>query len=709
MTLSSQNDGINTLEAQLRKLDEKYNVEEQESNDAYVASIEDRMLAYQRQVDEQARLDYEAKSKMFEENIVSTMRLEEAAKYREKLSKLKGEIEKEYSIKLESLKSRESEMTELLNDREKRINKQAYEHRQKMMDEAQKLAASQADLKAAQFELTTEKKRLEDKESQLEILHNQMGIDMKTELSVLKKQLEKEYDEAKHSFMAERQLFEKEKIDFAAQRRAYQRSVTNHEEDAFLKETIEQQNKTLEAMKSDMKTIRKENQHLKQVNDDLLRENNQFKYASNRPYKSEAPNQTHLYEEKYQKVVNEKRELKSRVDIHIENINDLQKKNENLHQKISQLKAILEKERNDSQNALQQLRETMKEQLQRELSAGRRASAQETESIEKLENEIEGLKQKMGELRLENKKYKLDNETAQSLLRETKKAMAMIDHNNKDELEIEYKNSQTMIQKLTNDLRVKEKEQTLEITTITAEKDSQISNLKSQLKSYEQLKEKVEEQAQENEELKQKVENLQYKRNSDHESRMNEMKQARNYETELKSLQEERRQLLAKNEELKEHSNSYQKLLEENESLKQNSKRFETDQESNVKKLKESNSDLEKTIENMKKSLQNEKDEANQLKMQLDMEIRTKNQEKTALKTQNEELLQQIEKLKQTVVPEISKLSMDKAKPPSGKIVRKVETPPSARSGSSSARKGSMVSDQSEGGLFDNDSDLEFG
>jgi len=75
------------------------------------------------------------------------MRMEEASKYRHKLSEQRNELEQLHQDKIKELKLREQEALDRVKQRERELEKLGFEHRQKVLTDNEHLRMREGDMK----------------------------------------------------------------------------------------------------------------------------------------------------------------------------------------------------------------------------------------------------------------------------------------------------------------------------------------------------------------------------------------------------------------------------------------------------------------------------------------------------------------------------------------------------------------------------------
>ena len=98
-------------------------------------TLEERMLKYKREIELKAKEDLESEIRRLKEFEMSKLRIEEAQKYRLKIQEYRDELEALQQDKLRELKLRESEAWERIKNRERDLDKTAFEIRQRQLRE----------------------------------------------------------------------------------------------------------------------------------------------------------------------------------------------------------------------------------------------------------------------------------------------------------------------------------------------------------------------------------------------------------------------------------------------------------------------------------------------------------------------------------------------------------------------------------------------
>ncbi|KAL9658367.1 hypothetical protein ABK040_015687 [Willaertia magna] len=246
------------IDNKLRQLDEEYlsRIESEKKNS--LQSLEQRYLEYQRECEKRANEELQMRLKMFEETTVSAMRLEESSRYREKLAKAREDLEKSYMRKMERLSAREKEVMERLERKEKELDKNSFEHRQRMLKEVEDLQRKEIAFQKEKSLIESKRQELEEKAKKLDKVMAQTTLDVKAEMSLMRSNLEKEnIDNLRRIEEKRKEIeYEKEKVT---------ELLKKHSDIKFLEETNLQSQCTIDHLRKELTEIRKRNRELEEM------------------------------------------------------------------------------------------------------------------------------------------------------------------------------------------------------------------------------------------------------------------------------------------------------------------------------------------------------------------------------------------------------------------------------------------------------------
>lgn len=244
-----------SIDSELEKLDENFLFELEQYKKKSVLSLEQRFAEYQAECDRRAREEIASKVKVFEETVVSTMRLQESAKYREKISQIRDDLEKSYLRKMERLSLRERQVMENLESKGKQLDRELFEHRQSMLREVEKLqldrSALQKEIQEVEEKKRAMQKRMDEQSKNVEVRIARLTADMKSELNIMKDKLEREYSEQLAIVRQKGAELDRER-----------ETVTSRREDTTARETLRETMTALSGMKSQLEETRNRNRFL---------------------------------------------------------------------------------------------------------------------------------------------------------------------------------------------------------------------------------------------------------------------------------------------------------------------------------------------------------------------------------------------------------------------------------------------------------------
>lgn len=93
------------------------------------------------------KADLESEMRRLREFESSKIRMEEAARYRDKMDGFRSEMEQLHIDKIKELKLREQSATDRLKQREAEVEKAAFEHRQKVLKDEELMRYREGDVK----------------------------------------------------------------------------------------------------------------------------------------------------------------------------------------------------------------------------------------------------------------------------------------------------------------------------------------------------------------------------------------------------------------------------------------------------------------------------------------------------------------------------------------------------------------------------------
>jgi oral-facial-digital syndrome 1 protein len=109
--------------------------------------MEGRILKMKNELEQRYKNDLANEITRLREFEVSRIRMEEAAKYRDKMEAFRTEMEQMHLEKVKELKLREQQALERIKARDMEVEKSAYEHRQKVLKDEELMRYRENDIK----------------------------------------------------------------------------------------------------------------------------------------------------------------------------------------------------------------------------------------------------------------------------------------------------------------------------------------------------------------------------------------------------------------------------------------------------------------------------------------------------------------------------------------------------------------------------------
>ncbi|XP_068124482.1 centriole and centriolar satellite protein OFD1 isoform X3 [Hyperolius riggenbachi] len=348
-------------------------------------SLEGKLAAYRREIEEQLQQEMSQKLKHFKDVEIAKIKLEEREKSQKEISDLRRELEKTYQSKLEGLVQREKNAVERLQKQQEIESKEVYAQRQILLNEIEVVRSREIELRQRMegFELTQKlqedkNKTMDDflRKRELEVKNIEDTFEQKLKNELLRYQIE----------LKEEYLTKSHKVNDDDRK--------NREEAARLREdTI-----IINMKKQELEQALSRTKHLEMEVDTL------------RAQMSAVTHQNHHLTDKlkefadYPLVQEEKVELEAQVKLLKKQLDELQKENHVLRERISQpsgeflslqddLKRM-EAARKFDQDEFKIQREILEKQLELEMERGLEMKMQllnREEALKRLNIQVEQL------------------------------------------------------------------------------------------------------------------------------------------------------------------------------------------------------------------------------------------------------------------------------------------------------------------------------
>lgn len=162
---------ITSLDEKLVGVDDLYSSKRDDHHKVGVTAVEDRLLSFQRQLEERYRSDLQLELGRMKDNEIARIRVEEKENSRREIDQLRRELERTYQNKIDSMTTRERNSIERMQKEQEMHEKEIYTQRQTILEEIEQLRRREADVKR-QADINDREKqlmedRLRDKESNL--------------------------------------------------------------------------------------------------------------------------------------------------------------------------------------------------------------------------------------------------------------------------------------------------------------------------------------------------------------------------------------------------------------------------------------------------------------------------------------------------------------------------------------------------------------
>lgn len=142
---SSQTENEDSLDKKMEIINARYRSLSHDNALSPLKSLEERLLQCQRDADQRIKVEVEEAVARVRKVEVSKMRLEEQAKYSQELAQARDEFERTWQQRLQELREREARLTEKTTLKEKEVEQQCYQLRQRMLAEMETVRKRDAD------------------------------------------------------------------------------------------------------------------------------------------------------------------------------------------------------------------------------------------------------------------------------------------------------------------------------------------------------------------------------------------------------------------------------------------------------------------------------------------------------------------------------------------------------------------------------------
>ncbi|KAK6172568.1 hypothetical protein SNE40_016198 [Patella caerulea] len=192
---------ISSLDEKLHVLDELYSSKRDDVFKSSAMLTEERILNFQKQVEERYQAQLKQEIRRFRENELSKLKLEERENSRREMDQLRRDLERDYHTKYDALSVRERNTTERLHREQEIRDKEMHSTRQTLQEEINCIHQREADVKREAEINNREKKLNEDRikarESELrfreaEVKRKEIEFDQRLENEMAKFKLDQQ-------------------------------------------------------------------------------------------------------------------------------------------------------------------------------------------------------------------------------------------------------------------------------------------------------------------------------------------------------------------------------------------------------------------------------------------------------------------------------------------------------------------------------------
>ena len=175
-SFTQTDDGNSPSERLLKRLDDvDYAFRQQQRAQAVgegtTASVEDRLIQYQRKVDRKSKEEIASEVERLKSTEIQQMRLEERAHHRATLEVELRRLQEEHQRQMKAMKDRKDFVEEQMRRREREMEKTSFDHRQQILKEIEMNRLREEDIqRRSELEkrsIEIEKSRVEDLEKEL--------------------------------------------------------------------------------------------------------------------------------------------------------------------------------------------------------------------------------------------------------------------------------------------------------------------------------------------------------------------------------------------------------------------------------------------------------------------------------------------------------------------------------------------------------------
>jgi len=259
------------LDADIHQLHQQYEHNRHQLAHSPEKSIEERIIALQREYEERKKCEIESQMIYFKENEIQKIRLDESQKHRLALESLKKELEADYQRRMQYYLDRETDLTRRMTEKERELDRRMYEQRQMMQKDIddirmkeqshqRKLELEAQGLKIVELRVKEAQHAIEHREEALFKLQQDLDEKRQEMYQTTKQQAIQQVNE-------EWEWLKKEKLTLSLERKAV-------EESSIAYKTLQD---NLQRAKQEMEKLLQQIAHCEKENYLLERENKKLK------------------------------------------------------------------------------------------------------------------------------------------------------------------------------------------------------------------------------------------------------------------------------------------------------------------------------------------------------------------------------------------------------------------------------------------------
>ena len=139
------------VELQLRQVEESFQKKSSHTSETSSKSMEELMMKYRRECDERAAEHIKRETERIRNTEIAQMRLEESEKYREEMILARERMERTFEERSARLRCREESIDQRLRDRQREMEGQEFQRRQKLLAEIEMSRVRETEMKVSLY------------------------------------------------------------------------------------------------------------------------------------------------------------------------------------------------------------------------------------------------------------------------------------------------------------------------------------------------------------------------------------------------------------------------------------------------------------------------------------------------------------------------------------------------------------------------------